>query len=62
MSIIGIVGQAPTRWCRLSSNVRQRRTSLWRSARKAAYALNGLSNGTPKDLKSATFRVTTVRP
>jgi len=33
MSIIGIVGQAPTRWCRLSSNVRQRRTSLWRSAR-----------------------------
>ena len=27
-----------------------------------SYALNGLSSGTPKGLKSATFRVTTVRP
>jgi hypothetical protein len=32
------------------------------SACRAAYALNGLSSGTPKDLKSATFLVTTVKP
>lgn len=36
--------------------------SMARQACGVRYALNGLNSGTSKDLKSATFRVTTVKP
>lgn len=36
--------------------------SMARQACGFRYPLNGLSSGTSKDLKSATFRVTTVKP
>jgi hypothetical protein len=41
---------------------RQRNPGLLRANFEFRYALNGLSNGTPKALKSATFLVTTVKP
>ena len=36
--------------------------AMKRPARERSYVLNGFTSGTPKDLKSTTFLVATVKP
>ena len=57
--VVNMARQAVARWL-LKLVIEIKSPGLGRGP--ACYALNGLSSGTPNGLKSATLRVTTVKP